>query len=157
MVSAGHSWGRENENRLSEHIKFQTSRFLEKLSRNTDWLQLCNQMPHFQSSILSGHVLLWMLFSCFVSAGVREASLLGNEGWSDYSCFTAQLKPAVKLVQRGCCIMLESATHFSFNFLKYPCIYARFCRLYPLLEMKNHLCSSALLHLIDCFIKRTHS
>lgn len=41
--------------------------------------------------------LLGMLLSCFASGRVRKASVLGNEGCSDYSCITAQFKPAVKL------------------------------------------------------------
>lgn len=62
--------------------------------------------------VQNGHMLLWMLFTCLVSVGVREASELGKEGWLDYSCFSA---------------------------------------LYPLLEMKNHLSSCALLHLSFMF------
>lgn len=30
-------------------------------------------------AVSHSHMLLWMLFSCFVSVGVREASVLGKE------------------------------------------------------------------------------
>lgn len=63
----------------------------------------CRISSHLYSTVgpavSSSHMLLWMLLF-FVGAGVGEASVLGNEGWLDYSCFTAQFKPAVKLMQR---------------------------------------------------------
>lgn len=83
--------------------------------------------------------------SCFVCAGVGEASVLGNEGWLDYSCFTAQFKPAVKLMPRGCCIMLDSATVF-FNTPLRLCTFADFMQTLPSARDEESLvfsCSAA--------------
>lgn len=125
----------------------------KKLSRSAGWLLL----PHFQSRISyelqwHSHMLLWMfpwLKSIFYRLCVVFTSTETHQWW---------LKKAglhglnwLSNSKSRCCVMLDSV------YSTHPWIDAQICRLYPLLELKNHWCSCALRHLVDYFIKITHT